>query len=130
MKQADKQGRAACVVKPAAAVEYNEIPAATATAMQVLLGPADGVPNFTMRRVTIGEGGSMPAHTNSVEHVQYVLGGRAEVGIDGQTFDVEAGYVLYIPGGAPHYYKVSEGPFEFLCIVPNAEDRIEILEQR
>lgn len=41
MKQADKQGRAACVVKPAAAVEYNEIPAATATAMQVLLGPAD-----------------------------------------------------------------------------------------
>ena len=130
MKQNDKQGSAACVVKSAAAVERNEISAGTASAMQVLLGQADGVPNFTLRRVTIGEGGSMPLHTNTVEHVQYVLSGRAEVGIDGQTFDVEPEHVLYIPAGAPHYYKVSAAPFEFLCIVPNTEDRIELLEQR
>ena len=47
-----------------------------------------------------------------------------------QTFDVEPEHVLYIPAGAPHYYKVSAAPFEFLCIVPNTEDRIELLEQR
>jgi len=40
---------------------------------------------------------------------------------------VEAGSVLFIPAGLPHAYRVLEAPFEFLCIVPNGEDRIEIL---
>ena len=129
MNQNDKSGSAACVVKSAKVVERNEISAGTASVMQVLLGAADGMPNFTLRRVTIGEGGGMPLHTNTVEHVQYVLSGRAEVGISGKTFDVEPEHVLYIPAGAPHYYKVSAAPFAFLCIVPNTEDKIEILDE-
>jgi hypothetical protein len=28
----------------------------------------------------------------------------------------------------PHDYRVLEAPFEFLCMVPNAPDKIEILE--
>jgi len=28
----------------------------------------------------------------------------------------------------PHSYTVLEAPFEFLCVVPNSPDKIEILE--
>jgi quercetin dioxygenase-like cupin family protein len=35
--------------------------------------------------------------------------------------------VLYIPAGSPHYYKVIDAPFEFLCLVPNAPDKVEIV---
>ena len=41
---------------------------------------------------------------------------------------MSAGSVLYIPAGTPHDYTVVEAPFEFLCMVPNRPDRIEIVE--
>ncbi len=34
--------------------------------------------------------------------------------------------MLLVPADAPHSYQVVEAPFEFLCIVPNREDRIEL----
>jgi quercetin dioxygenase-like cupin family protein len=69
----------------------------------------------------------MPRHTNTVEHEQSVLRGRARVGVGERVFEVGPQQVLYIPAGAPHFYEVLEAPFEFLCVVPNAEDRIEIV---
>jgi quercetin dioxygenase-like cupin family protein len=121
------------VVKRADSVELREVKAGTATRTQVLLGPADGAPNFALRRFVMGPQGGMPRHTNTVEHEQYVLRGRARVGIGDTVHEVGPSCVLYIPAGVPHFYEVVEAPFEFLCIVPNAEDRIEILagpEQR
>jgi quercetin dioxygenase-like cupin family protein len=41
---------------------------------------------------------------------------------------VEPGNVVYIPAGVPHSYAVQEAPFEFLCLVPNGEDEIKILD--
>ncbi len=118
------------VVRRSEEVESREVAAGTATRVQVLMGPADGAPNFAMRRFIMGVGGGMPTHTNTVEHEQYVLKGRAEVSIGGKKLQVSAGDVLFIPAGLPHDYRVIEAPFEFLCIVPNAEDRIDILENR
>lgn len=114
-------------VKKSATVGWNEVRAGTATRSQVLLGPDDGAPHFAMRRFTMGEGGGMPRHTNTVEHEQYVLSGRARVTIGDDVHEVEAGSVLYIPAGVPHDYRVVEAPFEFLCMVPNAPDKIEIV---
>ena len=116
------------VVKHADAVEDREVPAGKATRTQVLLGPDDRVPNFAMRRFTMGEGGGMPRHVNSVEHEQYVLRGRARVGIGDDVHEVSADDVLYIPAGAPHFYEVIEAPFEFLCLVPNGPDQLTILD--
>lgn len=118
----------AAVVKRAESVEAREVPAGKATRTQVLLGPEDGMPHFAMRRFTMGEGGGMPRHTNTVEHEQYVLRGRARVGIGDEVHEVAADDVLYIPAGAPHFYEVVEAPFEFLCMVPNEEDRLTILD--
>jgi quercetin dioxygenase-like cupin family protein len=50
------------------------------------------------------------------------------VGIGDQVHEVRSGDVLYIPAGAPHSYEVVEAPFEFLCMVPQGPDRIEILD--
>ena len=115
------------VVKRAADVATKTVAAGRATETQVLIGPDDGAPNFAMRRFIMGEGGGMPLHTNAVEHEQYVLKGRARLHIGEETHEVAAGDVLYIPAGAPHDYEVLEAPFEFLCMVPNQADRIEIL---
>ncbi len=120
---------AAGVVKRAAAVERRAVAGGSAISTQVLIGPEDGAPNFAMRRFTMDAGGGMPRHTNEVEHEQYVLRGRARVGIGDRVHEVGADDVLYIPAGAPHFYEVIEAPFEFLCMVPNAPDRIEILDR-
>jgi quercetin dioxygenase-like cupin family protein len=106
---------AAGVVKRAETVATREVAAGTATRTQVLLGPEDGAPHFAMRRFVMGEGGGMPRHTNTVEHEQYVLRGRARVGVGDRVHAVEPGSVLYIPAGTPHFYEVVEAPFEFLC---------------
>jgi len=124
----EEQRGAGPVVKSADAVASKEVAAGTATQSQVLLGPDDGAPNFFLRRFRMEAGGGMPLHTNTVEHEQFVLRGRAEVRLGEARHVVEAGSVLLIPAGLPHSYRVLEAPFEFLCVVPNGSDRIEVLE--
>jgi len=116
------------VVRRSDAVERQEVGAGKATEFQVLLGQGEGMPHFAMRRFIMGGGGGMPRHTNTVEHGQYVLKGRARVTIGDEVHEVVAGSVLYIPAGAPHDYQVLEAPFEFLCMVPHGEDRVEICD--
>ena len=116
-------------VRPSAEVALKEVPAGSATRTQVLIGKEQGAPNFSMRRFVMGAGGGMPRHTNAVEHEQYVLKGRARVTIDGTVYEVRADDAVYIPAGVPHSYEVVEEPFEFLCVVPNLPDAIEILPE-
>jgi len=97
------------------------------TERQVLIGADEG-PNFALRKFTMAPGGGIPNHTNTVEHEQYVLSGRAKIGIGSEVTEVKAGDVVFIPARTPHWYDVQgDEPFEFLCIVPNLPDRIEIL---
>ncbi len=104
------------------------VAAGSGTETQVLIGPDQG-PNFALRRFVMQPGGGMPRHTNAVEHEQYVLRGRARVSIGDEVHDVKSGDVVYIPAGTPHSYDaVGDEPFEFLCAVPNAPDRIEIVD--
>ncbi len=117
------------VVRRAEDVERQAVRAGTETETQVLLGSAEGMPNFFLRRFVMGPGGGMPRHTNTVEHEQFVLCGRARVTIADEVHEVGPGHVVYIPAGTPHSYAVLEAPFEFLCVVPNAPDRIEILDR-
>ena len=117
-------------VRHANDVPAEPVKAGTDTTRQVLIGPDEG-PNFALRRFIMTPGGGMPPHTNTVEHEQYVLRGRARVGIGEQIHEVKAGTVLYIPAGTPHWYEAQgDEPFEFLCIVPNQPDKIELVERR
>ena len=42
--------------------------------------------------------------------------------------DVKEGDVVYIPGGVPHNYEAGSDGFEFLCVVPNQPDAIELVD--
>lgn len=97
--------------------------------MKMLLSP-DESPHFAMRNFVIAAGGSMPLHTNAIEHEQYVLSGRATVQLGTQTIETRPGDVLLIPAGVPHSYRtLGDEPYSFLCLVPKAADRIEILPE-
>ncbi len=115
------------IVRPASETPFEPIGAGRGAARQVLLGPETGS-DFHTRRFVMEPGGGMPMHTNSVEHQQYVLCGAARVGIGDEIHDIRAGMVVHIPAGVPHWYRVEGAePFEFLCIVPAGEDRVELL---
>jgi quercetin dioxygenase-like cupin family protein len=115
-------------VTPGSELPLDEVTAGTGTSRQVLTGPGEGS-GFHMRRFVMEPGGGMPRHRNAVEHQQYVLRGSARIGIGEEEFEVRAGDVVHIPAGVPHWYRAGDGePFEFLCAVPDDEDRIEILE--
>jgi len=111
-------------VKSARDVAAESVGAGQGTTRQVL----DEGPNFALRRFIMEPGGGMPRHTNTVEHEQYVLRGRARIGIGEDVIEVSADDVVFIPAGTPHWYQaLGDEPFEFLCVVPNAPDLIEVL---
>lgn len=115
-------------VKHADEVEARDVAAGKATTIQVLISAQEG-PNFALRRFRMQKGGGMPPHTNTVEHEQYVLRGRARIGIGGQTHEVAAGDVVFIPAGVVHFYEnAGEEPFEFLCVIPNKDDKVTIVD--
>ena len=115
-------------VKQVCQIAAEPVGAGLGTSRQVLIS-ADEAPNFAMRKFTIEPGGSMPPHTNTVEHEQYVLAGRAQIGIGDDVAEVKKDDVVYIPAGVVHWYcTVGEEPFEFICVVPNKPDTIEIVE--
>jgi quercetin dioxygenase-like cupin family protein len=114
--------------RPSSTIPAEVVPAGTGTSRQVLIGPDLG-PNFALRKFSMEPGGGMPLHTNTVEHEQYVLQGRARVIIGDEVLEVKRDDVVFIPGGVPHSYQaLGEEPFEFLCVVPNLPDVTTILE--
>ena len=99
------------------------------TTIQVLIPLQEGS-NFAMRRFVMEPDGGMPNHTNTVEHEQYVLRGHARIGINDETYEVRAGDVVFIPQGVPHWYQnIGEENFEFLCMIPNQDDTITLLDK-
>jgi quercetin dioxygenase-like cupin family protein len=110
-------------------IEYEPVELAEGLRKGVLLGDDQGTPNFDMRRFVLEPGARVPRHTNEVEHEQFVVEGDYVVGIGGETHTVSAGDSLLVPAGVEHWYRNdtdTEG--SFLCVVPKADDRIEIHE--
>src|SRR5512135_708698 len=116
-------------VKHADDVQANDVVAGKDTTIQVLISSKEG-PNFALRRFTMQQGGGMPRHTNTVEHEQYVLGGSATITIGDETYQVKTGDVVFIPEGVVHSYQnAGVEPFEFLCIIPNKEDKVTLANE-
>ena len=116
------------LVTPSEKIPENVVKGGTKTSMQVLID-SDTAPNFAMRCFKMEPGGGMPKHTNEVEHEQYVLNGKAKIGIGENVYEVKSGDVVFIPAGIPHWYKnIGNEDFQFLCLVPNKSDNIVILK--
>jgi len=106
--------------------EKNEVPK-TQKATMAVLSPKEEK-DFLVRKVSIQAGGSMPNHTNLIQHQQYVLSGEAKVVVGDKTFHAKKGDFLYIPAGINHYYEACYGDgYEFLCMITTQDDKIELV---
>ncbi len=126
MANASQQG----VIRRADEIESETVDAADGLEQAVLVGEAHGAPNLAIRRFSLAAGGSVPRHTNEIEHEQYVLRGEYVVGIGEQEFTVSAGDALHIPAGVVHWYR-NEGdePGAFICAVPTGDDEIHLVDE-
>ena len=61
----------------------NEMPKTDKAAMAVL-SPENEI-DFIVRKVTIQSGGSIPNHTNEIQHQQYVLSGEVNTKYDDRS---------------------------------------------
>ena len=114
-------------VKSLKNIESTPLQAGEGASMQMLISPQTA-PHFAMRKFVIKKGGHMPLHTNSVEHEQYVLKGSAKVIIADEILCAHKDDILFIPAGVPHAYEVlGDEDYEFLCLVPNLDDKIELI---
>jgi quercetin dioxygenase-like cupin family protein len=124
-----KDGETAMTVKHSNEVEAKNVSAGKDTTIQVLISSQEG-PNFALRKFSMLPGGGMPRHTNTVEHEQYVLRGHARIGIGEEIYEVKQGDVVLIPADEIHFYEnIGAEPFEFLCVIPNKEDKIKIVDE-
>jgi quercetin dioxygenase-like cupin family protein len=117
------------LVRPEADIEYDAVDAADGLSKGVLLDESDGAPNVALRRFTLAPGGSVPEHTNAIEHEQYVLTGEYVVGIGDTEHTVSAGDAVHIPAETVHWYRnESDREVAFLCAVPTGDDTIRLVE--
>lgn len=66
----------------------------------------------------LSDGAAIPPHIHvNVEEIYYILDGRGEINIEGETKEVEAGDVIYIPPGKAHTL-IHEGdrPIRFITV--------------
>jgi len=87
--------------------------------MQLLCGPADGCPNFAMRRFIVAPGGCTPKHQHDYEHEVLILAGTGVVFGNGKEQPLQPGDALYVPANELHQFKnAGSTPLEFICMVP------------
>ena len=87
--------------------------------MRMMVGRADGAPNFAMRHFTVGPGGHTPRHSHNYEHEVYVVGGAGRAEQEGAFHDIRSGDVLFIEANTLHQFvNTGSEPLRFLCLVP------------
>ena len=87
--------------------------------MRLMVGRADGAPNFSMRHFTVEPGGQTPRHSHDYEHEVFVVGGAGRVEQDGEVQDLSAGDVVFVRPNTTHQFtNPGPEPLKFLCLVP------------
>jgi quercetin dioxygenase-like cupin family protein len=95
------------------------MPGAHNVRMQLLCGPADGCPNFAMRRFLVAPGGSTPKHQHPYEHEVLILAGQGLAFANNAEQPLQPGDALYIPANELHQFRnTGTADLEFICMVP------------
>ncbi|MCQ4332954.1 cupin domain-containing protein [Natronomonas sp. F2-12] len=118
------------VIKRAEDVEYETLSVADGASKAVILDESDGAPNFRMRRYRLEPGAEVPKHTNGIEHEVHAVTGEYVVGIEDEEHSVSAGDSILIPAGTVHWFRnETDEESAFVCMVPNGDAGIELLEE-
>lgn len=112
------------IIRKMDSVVSNQVDRSPGASIQVLLGPADKMPNYYTRRFTLNPGAKIPSHMHdNIEHQQVILEGEMVVTIDGEQRVAKEGDVVYLPPKAFHSYENRGSiPCRFLCIIPATTD--------
>ena len=87
---------------------------------RVLIGRADGAPNFCMRFFEMGPQGYTPKHTHDWEHEVFVHQGNGELFIEDQWHPLSPGSAIFVPPKMEHQFRnISDKIFTFVCLVPH-----------
>nr|MEE4269054.1 cupin domain-containing protein [Candidatus Krumholzibacteria bacterium] len=90
---------------------------------QLVLGSADGVPNFSFRVFTLEPGGHSPHHTHEVEHLNFVLSGQGcLMDEEGKANPLGAGDFAFVAPHDVHQFRNTSDTedFVFICAVPRS----------
>jgi quercetin dioxygenase-like cupin family protein len=106
--------------------EYREIQgrlidneAARGINARVVIGKADGAPNFCMRVFEIAPGGHTPRHAHAWEHEMFVHAGAGEVFGNGRWQPLQAGQAVFNPGNEEHQMRNNGRELLIVvCLVP------------
>jgi quercetin dioxygenase-like cupin family protein len=86
--------------------------------MAVMVGRADGAPNFALRSFIVDPKGHSPRHAHDYEHEVFIVDGSGEVLLEGQFRPIRAGDVVYVPADTEHQFRAGDAGMRFLCLVP------------
>jgi quercetin dioxygenase-like cupin family protein len=101
---------------PTAPVEMEGVSGA---GMAVMVGRADGAPNFALRHFRVEAEGHTPRHRHDYEHEVFIVEGKGSVLLDGEFREIRGGDVLYVPANEEHQFRADRGEaLRFLCVVP------------
>lgn len=94
------------------------MPGVQGARMAVMVGRADGAPNFALRQFQVEQGGFTPRHSHDYEHEVFVISGGGTVLLEGAERPIRSGDVIYVPANEEHQFKAGESGLRFLCLVP------------
>ncbi len=89
------------------------------TRVRWLISKSDGAPNFALRMFEVDAGGCTPLHRHPWEHEIFILEGKAKVVIGEKSYEVDEGYVIFIPPNIKHtIINAGSKVLRFLCLIP------------
>ncbi len=86
---------------------------------RVLIGPAQGAPNYAMRLFSVGVNGATPYHTHPWEHEVFIVRGKCLIKSEDKEVPISAGDFAFVPANEPHQFiNAGDDELEFICVVP------------
>lgn len=110
-------------IKAAEAVRAEAVgmEGASNVTMRMLIGPADGAPNFNMRLFEVAPGGHTPFHCHDWEHEVYILAGAGSIRSADREQPLAPGQCVFLQTGEQHQFRsAADEPLKFLCLVPRS----------
>ncbi len=86
---------------------------------KVLVGPAEGAPNYRLRYFRVEPGGNTSLDQHDHDHGVLILHGRATVRLGDRQVVAGPRDVVYVPGNEVHQFSaLGDEPLGFLCVIP------------
>ncbi len=98
--------------------EIYEVEGVHGAMKRVLVGPADGAPNFVMRYFQIESGGHSRLERHPHEHGVIILQGKAKVQLNEEFVTLEPLDTVFVAGNDLHQFtNIGDQPLGFICVI-------------